>query len=269
LIEEIGLLFIGDVVGRPGLDFLKEHLKNYIEHYNANFVIVNGENVTNGKGITEEESEEIFSLGCNIITTGNHIWDNWKSKPLLAKNNHVLRPLNYPSGNAGKGYSIVKIDEETSVAVLQLQGRTYMQPIDCPFRSADFALKNISEQTNIIFIDFHAEATAEKIALGWYLDGKVSAIVGTHTHIQSADAQILPNGTAYITDSGMTGPYDSVVGMQKEIALKRFLLQTAQKFEMAKDSLKICGVFIRIDKLSGKALEIEPFIFPEFNKTKM
>lgn len=264
--NKISVLFIGDVVGKPGMKILREELKNFIEKYNSDFVIVNGENVSDGKGLTESESEEIFSLGADIITTGNHIWENWKSRPLLANNDKVLRPLNYPSGNAGRGFKILNF-KDFDIAVLQLQGRTYMQTIDCPFRSADNALKFITEKTKNIIVDFHADATSEKLTMGWYLDGKVSAVIGTHTHTQTADAQILPEGTAYITDVGMTGPYDSVLGMRKDIAIKRYLLQTAHKYEMAKDDVKISGANIEIDADTGQAFAIKPFIYPAFPKS--
>lgn len=260
---KISVLFIGDVVGEPGMNILREELKNFIDKFKADFVVVNGENVVDGKGLTEKEADEIFSLGANIITTGNHIWENWKSRPLLANNDRVLRPLNYPPGNAGRGFKILPFDD-FAIAVLQLQGRTYMQTIDCPFRAAENALKFISEKTQNIIVDFHADATSEKIAMGWFLDGKVSAVLGTHTHTQTADAQILPKGTAFISDVGMTGPYDSVLGMRKDIAIKRYLLQTAHKYEMAKDDVKISGANVVIDAETGQAISIKPFIYPEF-----
>lgn len=262
----IRLIFIGDVVGAPGMKALHEYLPKMYDSYDPNFIIVNGENVANGKGLNEDEAKTIFSLGADIITTGNHIWDNWKSRPLLASNSRVLRPLNYPSGNPGLGFRVTETKDGKKIAVLQIQGRTYMQAIDCPFKSADFALKRISEETNNIIVDFHADATAEKIALGWHLDGRVSAIIGTHTHIQTADATILPNGTAYITDVGMTGPYNSVVGLRKDIALKRFLLQTAHKYEMGEGEEKLSGVFVEIDETTGQAMSIEPFVEPTFER---
>jgi metallophosphoesterase (TIGR00282 family) len=263
LAKKISLLFVGDVVGKPGLEILRQELKNIIEKYKANFVVVNGENVDDGKGLTEEQADEIFSLGAHIITTGNHIWENWKGRPLLANNDKVLRPLNYPSGNAGRGFKILNFDD-FDIAVLQLQGRTYMQTIDCPFRSAENALKFISEKTKNIIVDFHADATSEKLSMGWYLDGRVSAVIGTHTHTQTADAQILPKGTAYISDVGMTGPYESVLGMRKDIAIKRYLLQTAHKYEMASNDVKIAGAFVEIDAETGQAFRIKPFIEPPF-----
>jgi metallophosphoesterase (TIGR00282 family) len=265
--DKINILFIGDIVGEPGMNIAQEQLPELIKKYNSNFVIVNGENADKGKGITDKEVEMLFSIGTHVITTGNHIWDNWKSKPLLASNQRVIRPLNYPPGNPGLGYTFFDLDENTTICVLQLQGRTYMQSIDCPFRTADFALRAISEKTKIIIVDFHADASAEKIAMGWHLDGKVSAVVGTHTHVQTADACILPNGTAYISDVGMTGPYNSVVGLKKEIALKRFLQQIPFKYEMGEGDSKIAGANIVIDAESGQAMKIEPFIYPEFIKS--
>ncbi len=265
--SKINVLFIGDVVGQPGIQLLQKELNNIKDKYKSDFLIINGENACNGKGLTEEEAKIFFELGANVITTGNHIWDNWRAKPLLASNMNIVRPLNYPQGNVGKGYIILNLEElNVKIAVLQLQGRTFMQSIDCPFRAADFALKNIEEKTNIIIVDFHADATAEKVSMGWHLDGKVSALIGTHTHIPTADACILPNGTAYITDVGMTGPYDSVVGLRKDIALKRFLLQTPHKYELAENDAKICGVHLEIDISTGQALKIEHFSFPDFER---
>ncbi len=262
--NKLKVLFVGDIVGEPGLNAAKTYLPQIKEKHEIDFIIINGENITNGKGLTEKEAELLFSLGAKVITTGNHIWDNWKSRPLLAANPNILRPLNYPSGNPGKGYTLVDLDDETAICVLQLQGRTFMQTIDCPFKTADYALKAISEKTKIIIVDFHAEATAEKICMGWYLDGKVSAVIGTHTHIPTADASILPNGTAYISDVGMTGPFDSVVGMRKDIAIKRFTLQTAHKYEMAEGDERLCSVLVTIDKLTGQSESIKPIILPGF-----
>ncbi|MDT3738111.1 MAG: TIGR00282 family metallophosphoesterase [Candidatus Kapabacteria bacterium] len=262
--DKVKLLFIGDIVGKQGLNFLCENIESLKTKYQTNLVVVNGENTDDGKGINEEQANLLFSHGVNLITTGNHIWDNWKSRPLLAKNECVLRPMNYPPGNPGRGFKILNLNGDISVAILQLQGRTFMQMIDCPFRSADNVLKMLSDKTKIIIVDFHADATAEKMAMGWHLDGRVSAVLGTHTHIQTADASILPGGTAYISDVGMTGPYDSVVGMRKDIALKRQMLQTAHKYEMAEGDLKIAGAYVEIDTATGQAMKIESFMFPKF-----
>jgi metallophosphoesterase (TIGR00282 family) len=260
----INLLFIGDIVGFSGFDFVCENLKLLMQKYNTNFVVANGENICNGKGITEREANALFNLGVNVITTGNHIWENWISKPLLKSNNLVLRPYNYPPGNVGRGYAIINHSSGIDIAVIQLQGRIYMTPIDCPFRAADHILKNISEKIDVIIVDFHAEATSEKITMGHYLDGKVSAIIGTHTHIQTADAQILPKCSAYITDVGMSGPYDSSLGLRKDVAINRLVSQVAHKYESATDDNKICGVVVNIEEDTGRAVEINNFVYPVF-----
>lgn len=261
------ILFIGDIVGEPGMTAVRSYLPGLIEKYKSDFVIVNGENITNGKGVTENEANELFALGVDIITTGNHIWDNWQSKPLLAKDDRVIRPYNYPPGNVGRGYKIAKSKLGNEIAVVQIQGRTFMYSIDCPFRAMDNVLKQFNDKHKIIIVDFHAEATAEKITMSWYLDGKISALIGTHTHIQTADACLMPNGTAYISDVGMTGPYDSVLGLDKEVALKRFLLQTAHKFKMAEKDIRLSGVNLKIDSETGQALEIKPFVVPDFERS--
>ena len=265
----ISILFIGDVVGFSGLDFLKENI-NYIEEkYNPQFIIINGENICNGKGITEREANELFELGTSVITTGNHIWDNWYAHKLLKANDNILRPHNYPRGNAGTGCKITTIPyTDIKIAVIQLQGRTFMYPIDCPFKSANKVINAINNTTDvkIIVLDFHAEATSEKVSMGWHLDGRVSAIIGTHTHIQTADAQILPKGTAYISDVGMTGPYNSVLGLKTDVSLNRHIYQTAHKYEPASENNKIAGVVVGIDENTGKSLSIESFMYPEFYK---
>ncbi|MFC2130646.1 TIGR00282 family metallophosphoesterase [Bacteroidota bacterium] len=262
--DKISVLFIGDIVGASGITAVRDWLPELKERYQPDFMIANGENADKGKGMTKREAKELFDMELDVITTGNHIWDNWYSKPLLAENPKVLRPFNYPAGNVGMGYTISEIDEEISICVLNIQGRTFMQSIDCPFKAADFVIKTVSEQTKIIIVDFHADATAEKIAMSWYLDGRVSALIGTHTHIPTADASILPQGMAYITDVGMTGPFDSVVGMRKDQALKRFLLQIPHKYEVATEDNRICGVNLIIDTATGMAEKIEQFILPGF-----
>jgi len=260
----LNILFIGDIVGRPGFEITETLLKNYVQKYGIDLCIANGENLVDGKGIEEESAGKLFNLGVHVITGGNHLWDNWHAKKLLASNRNVLRPLNYPSENPGNGFVVYDLAEKGKVGVLNLQGRVYMQAIDCPFKKADWAVEKMHEQTKVIFIDMHAEATAEKMALAWYLDGRVSAVVGTHTHIPTADARILPRGTAYITDVGMTGPYDSVIGLKKEIAIRRFLHQTPYKYEIASHDVRLCGVYLQADTETGKALKFERFTFPEF-----
>ena len=262
--KSLNILFIGDIVGTPGFQLVETILKNYIQKYDVDICIANGENLIDGKGINEEGANKLFQLGIHVITGGNHLWDNWHSRKLLASNRNVLRPLNYPAENPGNGFVVYDLGEKGKVGVLNLQGRVYMQSIDCPFKKADWAVEKMHEQTKVIFVDMHAEATAEKIALGWYLDGRISALVGTHTHIQTADARILPHGTAFITYVGMTGPYDSVIGLKKEIAIRRFLHQTPYKYEMASFDVRLAGVYVKVDYETGKALEIQSFMFPAF-----
>ncbi len=260
----VNILFIGDIVGKPGLDLVETLIKSYLQKYEVDLCIANGENLVEGKGIDEDSSRKLFNLGVHVITGGNHLWDNWHSRKLLAANRNVLRPLNYPAENPGNGFVIYDVPDKGKVGVLNLQGRVYMQSIDCPFKKADWAVSKIQEQTKLVFIDMHAEATAEKIALGWYLDGRITALVGTHTHVQTADARILPRGTAYITDVGMTGPYDSVIGLKKEIAIRRFLHQTPYKYEMATLDVRLAGVALKADAETGKAVKFESFVYPAF-----
>jgi metallophosphoesterase (TIGR00282 family) len=258
----INVLFIGDIVGKPGLNIIKEKIFDLKNKYKPDLILANGENAANGKGIIAQDADFLFDLGVDIITTGNHVWDNWKGKPLLAENPLVLRPYNYPPGNVGRGFAFYAINENITAAVVNIQGRTFMQTIDCPFRGIDHALNQISDKTNIIIVDFHADATAEKQAMSHYLDGRVSALLGTHTHIPTADHCIMPQGMAYITDVGMTGPYDSVVGMRKDIAIKRFTMQTPYKYEMANEDVRLSGVFLKIDPQTGRSVYIEQIIDP-------
>lgn len=260
----MNLLFIGDIVGKPGMDMVTTWLPSLMKKYKTDFVIVNGENAADGKGCTSKEGKALFELGVDVITGGNHTWDKKESQEYLKAEKRSLRPMNYPKGTYGNGFYIAD-SKKGKVGVLNLQGRAFMSPIDCPFRTAEWAISKIKEETNIIFVDFHAEATAEKLALVNFLEGQITALVGTHTHIQTADARIFPGGTAYITDTGMTGPYDSVIGMKKDAAINRFLFQTPQKYQTAKDNIHLCGVFLEIDEKSGKALSIEPIIIPEFS----
>jgi 2',3'-cyclic-nucleotide 2'-phosphodiesterase len=262
----INILFIGDIIGDPGLNITQMWLPSLQKKYRADVTIANGENAADGKGCTEKEANLLFNLGVNVITGGNHTWDKHQSQELLKKDPRVIRPLNYPKGTFGNGYAVVSTPKG-KVAVMNLQGRAFMSSIDCPFRSAEWALAKIKSETKIVFIDFHAEATAEKLALASFLDGKVSAVVGTHTHIQTADERILSNGTAYLTDCGMTGPYDSVIGMKTDAAINRFLYQTPQKYQTATENVHLTGVYIKADTDTGKALEIERIFIPEFDKT--
>jgi len=261
----LNLLFIGDIIGQPGLSMVQTWLPGLVQKYKPDLIVANGENASNGKGCTEKEGRILFDLGINVITGGNHTWDKHQSQEYLKIEPRSLRPLNYPKGTYGNGYYVAET-KKGKVAVINLQGRSFMAMIDCPFRTSDWILSKLLNETKIIFVDFHAEATAEKVALVSYLDGKISALVGTHTHIQTSDERIFPNGTGYITDVGMTGPYESVIGMKTQAALNRFIYQTPQKYETASDDIHLCGMFFKIDNETGKTVEMERILFPDFIK---
>ena len=258
------LLFIGDIVGQPGRNAVKTLVPKLREQHALDFVIANGENSAGGSGITPRIAEEIFSAGVDVITTGDHLWDQKEVMELLAGEKRFLRPLNYPPGTPGQGSAIYEVQSPKSevrspisIAVLNAQGRTFMPPLENPFLLAAEEVKRLRERTKIIFVDFHAEATSEKIAFARMLDGQVSAVVGTHTHVQTADEQIFPGGTAYLTDAGFTGPHESVLGREIEPVLKRFLTGMPQRFEVAKDRVLLHGAVIEIDNISGKAVKIQ------------
>jgi metallophosphoesterase (TIGR00282 family) len=254
----VKLLFIGDIVGQPGRNAVKEILPRLREQHALDFVIANGENSAGGSGITPKTAGEIFSAGVDVITSGDHLWDQKEVLELLANEKRFLRPLNYPPGTPGQGSAVFQIGKLPLVGVVNAQGRTFMQPpLEHPFLLAAEAVKRLREQTKIIFVDFHAEATSEKIAFGRFLDGQVSAVVGTHTHVQTADEQIFPGGTAYLTDAGFTGPHESVLGREIEPIIRRFLTGMPQRFEVAKNNVLLHGAVIEIDDASGKALKIQ------------
>ncbi len=259
----VNVLFVGDIIGKAGMDLVQTWLPGLIQKYRTDLVIANGENASDGKGCTSKEGKILFELGVHVITGGNHTWDKHLSQDYLKREPRVLRPLNYPKGTYGNGFFIAD-SKKGKIAVLNLQGRTFMPTIDCPFRSADWVLNKLKSETNMILVGFHAEATAEKQAMGHYLDGKISALIGTHTHVQTSDDRILTQGTGYITDAGMSGPYDSVIGMKVQPALNRFLYQTPQKYETAKNNVHLCAVFLKIDNETGKTKSIERINFPEF-----
>lgn len=266
----LNILFIGDIVGEPGLSLLETFLPGFIKKYEADFVIANGENSHEGKGINRIIIKKLYDLGVHVITGGNHSFAKWKVFSYMKNDGNILRPLNYPKGNPGYGYGIYDIpDMDKKIGVLNLQGRTFMNAIDDPFSTADWALERIREETDLVFIDFHAEATAEKMALAWHLDGKVSVFVGTHTHIPTNDARILPNGTGYISDVGMTGSFDSVLGMDKDTSMKRFMLGTPHRYKLANGNNHICGILAKVDLETGECMHIEPFVYPTLNNSKL
>ncbi|MGB9840747.1 TIGR00282 family metallophosphoesterase [Thermovenabulum sp.] len=250
------ILFIGDIVGRPGRNILKENLKNIIEEYTVDFVIANGENAAGGNGITKKVADELFEIGINFLTMGNHVWDNKDIFTFIDNEERIIRPLNYPPGTPGKGSKIIEIKNDLKIGIINISGRTYMQNLDCPFRTCIEEIEKITSITNIIIVDFHAEATSEKQAMGWYLDGKVSAVIGTHTHVQTADERILPRGTAYITDVGMTGAYNSILGVEVEGVIKKFITQLPARFDVAKGIAQLNSVLIEIEENTGRATSI-------------
>jgi metallophosphoesterase (TIGR00282 family) len=259
------ILFVADIVGEEALDFVADLLPRIKNHYNIEFTIVNGENADKGKGITARQVKRLQEIGVDCITSGNHVWDQRKKDVLVQYAGYILRPFNYPEGNLGLGSKIFKLNDGRKIGVLNLQGRSFLYAIDCPFRTAEKEVRRLRSETPVIFIDFHAEATAEKQALVWYLDGKISTLVGTHTHVQTADERILPNGTAYLTDAGMTGPVDSVIGMDTQRAIDRFILQSHVYYAIAKGSIRLNGVVIDIDDTTGKSTHIRRL---NFNKVE-
>lgn len=251
------VMMIGDIVGRPGRIIIKEKVRLYKKRYDLDFIIANGENSAGGVGITKAIADELFNNSIDFITMGNHTWDKKEIFEFIDHESSLIRPANYPPGTPGRGSSIVRLKNGIRVGIINLSGRTFLPPLDCPFRKADELIKSISRETPIIIIDFHAEATSEKIAFGWFMDGKVSAVIGTHTHVQTADERVLPGGTAFITDVGMTGPRDSVLGVRTDLVLDKFITQLPVRFEIAAGTAQINAVIIDIDEKSGKAAKIE------------
>jgi 2',3'-cyclic-nucleotide 2'-phosphodiesterase len=274
----VKILFIGDIVGEPGRRAVKTLLPQLREQHTLDFVIANGENSAGGSGITPKTAAEIFAAGVDAITSGDHLWDQKEVSELLASEKRFVRPLNYPPGTPGQGSAVFEIrahnpegrvtgvpnpgvrdscNSSLRIAVLNLQGRTFMPPLENPFLLGRAEIERLRQQTKIIFVDFHAEATSEKIAFGRMVDGQVSAVVGTHTHVQTADEQILPHGTAYLSDAGFTGPHDGCLGREIEPVIERFLTGQPRRFEVAKHRVILHGVVIEIDKATGKAVKIQ------------
>ncbi|WP_273850431.1 TIGR00282 family metallophosphoesterase [Guptibacillus spartinae] len=250
------ILFIGDVVGSPGRNMVSTYLPRLKKKYKPTFTIVNGENAAGGRGITEKIYRGFLESGAQVITMGNHTWDNREIFEFIDRAPKLVRPANYPEGTPGTGSTLVNING-VEVGVINLQGRTFLPAMDDPFRKADELIEEMRERTPVIFVDFHAETTSEKQAMGWYLDGRVTAVVGTHTHVQTADERILPGGTAYLTDAGMTGPYDGILGMEREAVINKFLTTMPVRFEVTKGREQLSGVFLTLDPKTGKATKIE------------
>ena len=264
----MNILFVGDIFGSAGRHIVREHLPHIVETNAVDLLIVNGENSAGGFGITPSLAEEIFDMGAHVITTGNHIWDKREIFEYMGvpadsheRGRRVLRPANYAAGTPGFGVYEGELPTGQRFAVINLQGRVFMSSCDDPFRKADELLQKITAK--VIVLDIHAETTSEKVALGWYLDGRVTAVLGTHTHIPTADARVLPGGTAYITDVGMSGPYDSVIGVETELVLNRFITGMPGKFEAAKGNPKMCAALIGCDGLTGRAYSVQHLMLGE------
>lgn len=252
------VLFIGDIVGSIGRKMLMETLPLLKRKYHPQVTIVNGENAAAGRGITEKIYKEFLQSGVDLITMGNHTWDNRDIFEFIDQENiKMIRPENFPAGTPGIGLKVIKVNQ-SRLAVINIQGRVFLNDLDDPFRTMDRLLQELDKKVHCIFVDFHAETTSEKQAMGWYLDGRVSAVVGTHTHVQTNDARILPQGTAYLTDAGMTGAYDSILGVESQIILEKFLTQLPVRHEIPEEGRKILsGCFVEIDDQTGKAIRIE------------
>ena len=251
------ILFLGDIVGSPGRDVLSCQLSAFRKECGIDLCVANGENSAGGSGITPITGGEIFGAGVDVITTGDHIWKRKESRQYLNDNPNVLRPANMPEEAPGSGHTIVKAGDGTEVGVINVQGRTFMSPTDCPFHAVERSLKALGEHIRVVIVDIHAEATSEKIAMGRFLDGRVTAVLGTHTHVQTADEQVFPGGTAYITDVGMVGPYESILGRRIESVVSAFSTQLPTHFQVAKKDVRMGGVIVEADPATGKALSIE------------
>jgi metallophosphoesterase (TIGR00282 family) len=257
------LLFIGDVVGSPGRDMVKEYLPKIKEKYRPQITIINGENAAGGRGITEKIYRQFLEWGAQAVTLGNHAWDNREIFEFIQDAKYLVRPANFPEGTPGEGLKFIKLNQ-LEIAIINIQARTFMPALDCPFQKAEELVSIAQKRTPIIFVDFHGEATSEKQAMGWFLDGEVSAVVGTHTHVQTADNRILPNGTAYLSDVGMTGPYDGILGVERDAVIHRFLTSLPVRFEVPKEGrTNLSAVIIEIDEKTGKSKKIERLLINE------
>lgn len=250
------LLMIGDIVGRPGRRAVKQNLPEILGSMKVDMVIANGENAAGGNGITREIARELFSCGVDVITMGNHVWNQKEIYTYIDRESRIIRPANYPPGTPGSGCGVFTAQNGIRLGVINLSGRVFMQDLDCPFRKADELVGRLKEEVGIVFMDFHAEASSEKVAMGWHMDGRASVVCGTHTHVQTADEKVLPGGTAYISDVGMTGPADSVIGVKKDIVIEKFITQMPRRFEVAEGLYQFNAVLVEIDDASSRALSI-------------
>jgi len=251
------ILFIGDIVGRPGRELVRQGLGGLVDHHGIDLVIANAENAAAGFGITREIGEQLLDWGVDVLTSGNHIWDKKEALDYIGTESRLLRPANYPAGAPGNGSYLARTKEGQTVGVINVMGRVFMPLLDDPFAIVLKEIEALKSRARIIFVDFHGEATSEKIAMGWHLDGRVTAVVGTHTHVQTADERILPKGTAYLTDVGMTGPHDSVIGVDIQAALGKFINGLPARFDTATDNPRLNAVIIDADEQTGRATNIE------------
>src|SRR5471032_656295 len=265
----IRLLFIGDIVGKPGRELVRRGLAGIVDFHRVDLVIANAENAAAGFGITREIGDQILDWGVDVMTSGNHIWDKKEALNYIGTESRLLRPANYPAGAPGNGSYLALTRDGLSVGVVNVIGRVFMLNIDDPFAVVLREIEALKERTRVIFVDFHAEATSEKSAMGWHLDGKVTAVVGTHTHVQTADERILPKGTAFLTDVGMTGPHDSIIGVEVEPALGRFLTALPARFEAAAGNPRLNAVIIDADEATGLATDIERLSYSQDELTEL
>jgi len=259
----MNILFIGDIVGRPGREAVRRGLRGLVQHHAVDLVVANVENAAAGFGLTKDVGDTIVEAGADVMTSGNHIWDKKEVLEYIPLEPRLLRPANFPAGVPGRGTYVAQTGDGRAVGVINVMGRVFMTPLDDPFTVVLREIEAIRHRTRVIIVDFHAEATSEKIAMGWHLDGKVTAVIGTHTHVQTADERILPNGTAYLTDAGMTGPHDSIIGMEREPSLARFLTGMPVKFEPATGNTRLNGALITADDKTGRATRIARISYSE------
>jgi metallophosphoesterase (TIGR00282 family) len=250
------ILFIGDIIGRPGRELVRRGLRALVAHHGVDLVIANVENAAAGFGITPDLADDLFSFGIQVMTGGNHTWDKKEILPYFAEQPRLLRPANMPAGTPGRGTYVAQAGNGARVAVINAMGRVFMTAIDDPFRVVPDEMAAVKDQADLFFVDFHAEATSEKVAMGWHLDGRVACVVGTHTHVQTADDRILPKGTAYITDVGMTGPHDSVIGVERSAVIQKFLTGLPQRFETASENPRLNGILLKADERTGRAVSL-------------
>ena len=265
----MNILFIGDIVGRPGRELIRKGVRGLVERHSIDLVIANAENAAAGFGITKDIGDALLEMGIDVMTSGNHIWDKKEALEYIATEPRLLRPANYPPGVPGRGSFLAQTGDGRQVGVVNVMGRVFMTPIDDPFAIAVREIESMRHKTRVIIVDFHAEATSEKVAMGWHLDGKATLVVGTHTHVQTADERILPNGTAYMTDAGMTGPHDSIIGMEREPSLARFLTGLPTKFEPATGNPRLNGIVVTADDKTGRATAVTRISYSDADLTAL